>query len=154
MVNGGVFYSRNGSAVPIVADPETGSWLAIAGTWFHDSGTKQADYILQRYLQLGPERLALEMDGFFGIIVADGRTRQVVAITDVVGSLHVYYRRWPAAVALSTSSLFLASLEPVTLDAVGCQEFIQTGVIYEDRTFYNEVQSCRRPLSASLPTAA
>ena len=134
------FTRRNGSAVPIVADPETGSWLAIAGTWFHNSGTKQADYILQRYLQLGPERLALEMDGFFGIIVADGRTRQVVAITDVVGSLHMYYRRWPAAVALSTSSLFLASLEPVTLDAVGCQEFIQTGVIYEDRTFYNEVR--------------
>ena len=33
------FTRRNGSAVPIVADPETGSWLAIAGTWFHNSGT-------------------------------------------------------------------------------------------------------------------
>jgi asparagine synthase (glutamine-hydrolysing) len=34
----------------------------------------------------------------------------------------------------------LAELDAVFLDAVACQEFLGTGVIYEDRTFYNEVR--------------
>ncbi len=131
---------RNGSGVPIVSDPETGSWLAVAGTWFHESGTTEPEDLLHRYLKCGAENLTRELDGFFAIIVADARSQQIVAITDVIGSLHLYYRVWQNAVGLSTSSLALASLSPVTLDALGCQEFIQAGVMYEDRTFYNEIR--------------
>ena len=41
---------------------------------------------------------------------------------------------------MSNSSLLLASLDHCSLDPVGCQEFICTGAIYEDRTIYKEVR--------------
>src|SRR5271166_329824 len=130
----------NGTRAPVIIDRETESWLAILGTWFHNSGASRPESILQQYLSVGPERLARELDGFYAVIISDKRTRETVVITDVVGSLHLYVRQFRDAVALSTSSLILASLDDVTLDAVGCQEFIQTGVMYEDRTLYNEVR--------------
>ena len=131
---------RNGSGAPIVVDLETGSWLAVAGTPFHRSGSSEAEYLLAQCLKIGAERLAGELDGFFVIIAGDAPTRQIVVITDVVGSLHVYHRQFACGIALSTSSQVLAELHDVSLDAVGCQEFLGTGVIYEDRTFYNEVK--------------
>jgi len=131
---------RNGSGAPIVVDPETGSWLAVAGTPFHRSGSSEAEHLLAQYLKIGAERLAQELDGFFVIIAGNAPTRQIVVITDVVGSLHVYHRQFGFGIALSTSSQVLAELDDVSLDAVGCQEFLGTGVIYEDRTFYNEVK--------------
>ena len=74
------------------------------------------------------------------IIAGNAGSREVVVITDIVGSLHFYYRQLGAGVALSTSSLLLAQVGAVSLDVVGCQEFLGTGVIYEDRTFYNEIR--------------
>ncbi len=131
---------RNGTGASIVVDPETGSWLAVAGTPFHRSGSSEAEYLLAQYLKIGAERLAAELDGFFVIIAGNAATRQIVVITDVVGSLHVYHRQFGSGIALSTSSQVLAELDEVSLDAVGCQEFLGTGVIYEDRTFYSEVK--------------
>jgi hypothetical protein len=130
----------NGSGTAIVQDAETGSWLAIAGTFFHQSGNNQPEYLLQQFLAIGGHGLAGNLDGFFVLIAGNARSREIVVITDIIGSLHCYYRQFSAGVALSTSSLVLAQLDAVTLDVIGCQEFLGTGVIYEDRTLYNEVR--------------
>ena len=131
---------RNGSGSPVAMDRESGSWLAVAGTVFHQSGNNHTEYLLQQYLKVGAVRLAHDLDGFFVIIAGNSGAREVVVISDVVGSLHVYYREFAVGIALSTSSLALAELAAVSLDPVGCQEFLGTGVMYEDRTFYNEVR--------------
>ena len=130
----------NGSGEAIALDPETGSWLAALGTPFHQSGNNHSEYLLQQFLTVGVDRLAHDLDGFFVVIVGNAATREAVVITDLVGSLHFYYRQLSACLVLSTSSLILAQVEAVSLDAVGCQEFLGTGVMYEDRTFYNEVR--------------
>ena len=49
-------------------------------------------------------------------------------------------RSFKNAIALSGSSLLLAGLGDFNLDPVGCQEFLYTGVIYEERTIYREVR--------------
>jgi len=136
-----VSYPRlDGSAAPMATQESSGSWLAALGTWFHQPGDDRTDYLLERYLANGAESLARELHGFFVVVIGDGTTRAVTVITDIVGSLHFYYRPLPVGAALSTSSLFLSGLGNTTLDPVGCQEFLATGVMYEDRTFYNEVR--------------
>src|SRR5262249_61254825 len=46
----------------------------------------------------------------------------------------------PDCVALSTSALLLAALGDATPDALAYEEFLRTGAIYEDRTFFREVK--------------
>ncbi len=136
-----ISYPRlNGSTVPIAIDPVSGSWLAALGTWFHQSGNGRTDYLLERYLAYGAERLVRELNGFFVVVIGDATTRDVTVITDIIGSLHLYHRLLPVGAVLSTSSLVLSRLGSTTLDPVGCQEFLATGAMYEDRTFYNEVR--------------
>ncbi len=135
------FARENRSGTPIVSDPKTGSWLLVTGTWFHVEGfgTGAESRLLDRYLEVGAARLGEELEGFFVIVIGDGRTRETVVLTDIVGSCHCFSRSWEHGVALSGSSLLLAALGNFNLDTVGCQEFLCTGIIYEDRTFYRDV---------------
>ena len=130
----------NGSGSPIVSDPHTGTWMGVTGTCFHQSGRNEIQSLLERYLADGAERLSRELDGFFTIIIGDGRTRDVTLITDIIGSCHFYLREVGGCIAVSSSSLILAALGEVTLDPTGCQEFLGTGVIYEDRSLYHEIK--------------
>lgn len=141
-VSAASFPRINGSGTPIVFDRETGSWLLAAGTWFHAAGygSGAESTLLERYLTAGPLRLSREIDGFFVVVIGDARTREIVVITDLVGSCHCFIRKSRLAIHLSGSSLLLAGLEEFSLDPVGCQEFLRTGVIYENRTVYKEVQ--------------
>jgi len=136
------FARQNGSGTPIVTDIGTGSWLLTIGTWFHTenyaSGAEAR--LLHRYLEIGPERLSRELEGFFVVVIGDARTRETLVLTDIVGSCHGFMRAWEHGVALSGSSLVLASLGDVRLDSVACQEFLGTGTIYEDRTIYQEIR--------------
>jgi len=136
------FARINNSGAPIALDPQTGSWLLSVGTWCHADGyaTGAEDRLLQRYLEVGPQHLGRELEGFFNVVIGDARTREVLLITDVIGSCHAFMRTTSEGIALAGSSLLLAGLGDVQLDSVACQEFVRTGVIYEDRTFYREVR--------------
>jgi len=136
------FPRQNGSGVSIVSDLKSGSWLLATGTWLHadDYGSGAESRLLDRYLEVGAERLGRELEGFFVIVVGDARNREVIVLTDVVGSCHCFSRSWENVTALSGSSLLLAALQAVDLDPVACQEFLYTGIIYEDRTCYREVR--------------
>ena len=136
------FQRKNGTGSPIVVDAQTGSWLVACGTWFHQDGygVGQEDRLLERYLRVGGIRLGQELEGFFVIIVGDQEHNELRVITDIIGSCHAFFRRWNNAVALCNSSLMLACLDRVTLDPIGCQEFLESGVVYEDRTVYREVK--------------
>lgn len=136
------FPRRNGSGSPITQDAKTGSWLAASGVWFHSSGYAcgEEPKLLQRFLQAGAEQVARELEGFFTIVIGDAARRETVVITDIVGSCHAFVRLFPGTVALSGSSLLLAALNGSTLDATACQEFIHTGIIYQDRTLFKEVR--------------
>ncbi len=136
------FARHNGSGGKIVADELTGCWLLAAGTWFHSDGYTSGDEsrLLTRIAKIGAARVAQELEGFFVIVFCDSRTREVFVITDLTGSRHCFIRTLGDAIALSTSSLLLAGLGDVTPDAVSCEEFLRTGVIYEDRTLFRGVK--------------
>jgi hypothetical protein len=137
-----VFARLNGSPVTIASDARTGTWLSSIGTWFHSAGYASGSNVrlLERYLEVGPEKLAQELEGFFVLFVGDPRARETVLITDIIGNCHCFVRPMHQALAISGSSLLLASLAPCELDQVGCQEYLRTGVIYENRTCWKEIR--------------
>jgi hypothetical protein len=141
-VKAAAFRRRKGSGGALVSDQPSGTFLIAIGTWFHDDtlGPGDEERLLELYLRVGAMKLADKLKGFFIIVIADARTREVLVITDLVGSCPCYARNFRHAVALSGSSFLLASLEERQLDAVACQEFLATGIMYEDRTFYREVR--------------
>jgi hypothetical protein len=136
------FPRQNGSGSPIVTEDATGSWLLVVGTWFHNDGHASGEepWLLRRCLEVEPALLARELEGFFVLIFGDARTREVVVVTDIIGSCHCFRRSFSDAIALSGSSLLLASLGDCKLDWIGCQEFLATGIIYEDRTCYQDIR--------------
>jgi len=85
-------------------------------------------------------QLARELEGFFVLVFGDARTCEVTVLTDIIGSCHCFRRSFAGAIALSGSSLLLASMEDYKLDYVGCQEFLGTGIVYEDRTCYRDIR--------------
>ncbi len=140
---GAALFARcNGSTSSIVTDPGSGSWLLAAGTWFHRDGygSGAEGRLLSCYLAGDARMLARELDGFFCLVIGDARNGETLVLTDVVGSYHCFVRETQEAIAISGSSLLLAALRDFHLDPIGCQEFLQTGVVYEDRTCYAEVR--------------
>lgn len=139
-----VTFSRaNGSGGALVRDANTGSFVAVMGTWFHSSGYASGAEarLLKRLLEVGASLVANELEGFYSIAFGDGRTRELWVITDLVGSCHVFHRSLsPGVTVIGGSSLLLAALERCKLDPVGAQEFLNTGVVYEDRTCFEAVR--------------
>lgn len=146
---GGTFARRNGSGTRAVKDEATGVWLIATGTWFHDDGyaTGSERKLLQRWLAAGSRALAREMEGSFTVVVSDPRARETTAITDLSGSSMTFFRAFDDAVAIGGSSSVLAALAACTTDALACQELLRTGIVFEDRTTWNEV---RRASAASI----
>jgi hypothetical protein len=136
------FTRQNGSGGTLVTDPATGSWLLSSGTWFHNEGYASGSEfrLLQRYLETNALQLGRELEGFFVLVIGDARTREVVVVADIIGSCHCFRRTLKEGIALSGSSLLLASLSDYKLDSVACQEFLASGIIYENRTFYEGIQ--------------
>ncbi len=137
-----VFPRRNGSGGTISRDEGTGSWLFSVGTWFHKDGfgNGSESRLLQRYMETDPVGFARELEGFFVVVVGDARSSETIVVTDLVGSCHCFLRSFENCVVLSGSSLLLASIGGYRLDPLGCQEFLATGIVYEDRTVFREVR--------------
>ncbi len=133
---------RNGSGTSLVQDA-TGNWCCAVGTWFHQEGwaVGAETRLLESFTRQGAQRLAQSLSGFFVIVIGEARSQTVYVITDLIGSRHAFMRTLPqGGIALASSSLVLAALAPAKPDALSVEEFIRTGVIYEDRSFYAEVR--------------
>lgn len=140
---------REDAAHPWVEDDATGCWLAWTGVWIHRDGlvdSQDGDALLRRYLEVGGERLGLELQGQFALLIGDARAKEVVAITDRCGSLHLFAAAIEEGYALSTSSAVLsawlggAGNDCDRFDPVGLHQFVATGVVYDDRTIWSNVK--------------
>jgi asparagine synthase (glutamine-hydrolysing) len=133
---------QNGSGTPVVSDAVTRNWVLAAGTWFHRDGYASGEEpaLLRRYSEAGGLQLASELEGFFTIVIGDDRNKEVIVLTDIIGSSHSFVRGSGGVTAISGSSLLLAALGDYTPDPIACQEFLLTGIVYEDRTLYKEVR--------------
>jgi hypothetical protein len=146
VLSGGVYLASfprwNGSGGRLARDPASGDWLLAVGTWFHqdDFASGSEERLLRRLASVGPNALARELEGFFVIASGQARSHSVTVITDIAGSCHAFWLKGGEWVAVSSSSLLLAALAEPDLDAVACQEFLATGIIYEDRTLFRRVR--------------
>jgi hypothetical protein len=143
------FPRKNGSGSAVIIDPLTGNWLVAIGTWFHRDGFAVGEELrlLEDFRKSGVRNLANKLEGFFVIAIGEPREETVYVITDLVGSCHCFWRPSDGGVAISSSSFLLAALEETPLDPLACQEFLATGVIYEDRSLFLRV---RKLLPASI----
>ncbi len=141
-VRAAAFARLNRSGTPLVTDPQTGSGILAVGSWFHRDGYSVGgeERLLKRYGEVGAEQLGLELEGFFTIVILDASRKEIVVITDLIGSCHTFVRTLSNTIAISSSSFILASLDSITVDSIASQEFLYTGNIYEDRTLYREVR--------------
>ncbi len=135
----GVLLGTVRNPTPSIGRDDSGNWLCSSGTWIHREGIASDDPagLLGRYLAIGAERLALELEGAFVILIGDARDKSVNAITDICGSLHLYCRKSDEGIALCTSSAALS--QDARLDMVGTHEFIATGIVYENRSLWQGV---------------
>lgn len=130
----------SGEVAPRAVHRESGCWLTIAGTWIAD-GNLDIDALLEIFLARGTEALANRLEGAFVAIAANPHARTLHVITDPVGTHHAFALHHAHGVFVSSSSLALAALDPDgRLDPLGCQEFLRTGTIYEDRTTHLAVR--------------
>lgn len=136
------FPRKNGSGSAVVIDPLTGNWMVAIGTWFHRDGFAVGEELrlLEDFRKCGVQSLANKLEGFFVIAIGDPREETVYVITDLVGSCHCFWRPSEGGIAISSSSFLLAAFEETPLDPVACQEFLATGVIYEDRSLFLRVR--------------
>lgn len=136
-----VFDREYGPKIRIERDPDSDSWIFAIGTWFHDTGHANGDEkaLLDLIQANGIDRVTQGLEGFFNLVIGNGRKRQISIITDLSGGCHCYHRHLPGGIAFATSPTVLAALDTAELDPVGAQEFITTGVIYEDRSLWKDV---------------
>jgi len=136
------FPRMNRSPCPFILDKKSGDWLLVSGTWFHREGwgSRQESRLLARLQEIGLKKVAQEIEGFFVLVYGSARSKEVSVATDIIGSCHAFQRIAPEFSAISGSSIILAGLSAFHLDSIACQEFLCTGVMYEDRTFYQEVR--------------
>jgi len=136
------FRRRNGSCPDFARSVSGDKWLLVAGTCFSRCGVAadSATALLARYEEIGASALARELEGFFAVVIGDAANRDLLVISDIVGSFHCYWREIEDGFAISGSSLLLGALGPSTPDPVACAEFLGTGVLYEDRTLLREVR--------------
>jgi len=136
------FPRHNGSGSVIVSDQATGSWLTSIGARFHADGFAcgEESRLLHAYLSSDARATARNLEGNFVLVIGDGRSREVVVITDIAGNCHGFMRYTARGLVLSGSSLLLASLEDFHVDEEALQEFLATGIVYEDRSLFREVR--------------
>ncbi len=139
------FTRADGSGADVATDPDRG-WLASAGSWYDSTGSHAAgdeSHLLQRCdPDSGLVPVASELDGFFALCHGSvHRPDRIQLLTDPIGNHHVSVRAGDGVLAVACSPALLAALDPaVTLDPVAAQEFLSTGILYEDRTLWNEVR--------------
>jgi hypothetical protein len=136
------FARQNGSGTPLIRDEHTGNWLLTVGSWFHADGygTGVEPRLLAECTRFGSASVAQALSGFFTLLFHDASREETCVITDLVGSRHAFLREFPWGLALASSSLVLASLAAAPLDPLGCEEFLHTGIVYEERTFFRDVR--------------
>lgn len=126
----------------IVRQPSSNSWICGAGTFFYSGSTGEAalSCLIEKTAAGDDIARHLEnMDGSFALVLGNSRTDEVVAITDRLGTLHLYTASHGSCQILTTSSLILAVLLKPSWDMESCREFIAMGTIFEQRTLFQGI---------------
>jgi hypothetical protein len=130
------FARRNGHGGSALA-VDGPRWALSAGTLL---GTVPGAEPSRKLAAAGLDRTLAAADGFFALATG-GEAEPTRLATDAIGSHQVHARSAPGLCAVAGSALWLASLDDDALDPIGCQEFLATGVIYEDRTPWAAVRA-------------
>jgi hypothetical protein len=126
-----VFERRASARAPDLVE-DGHRWALVAGTCLVP---RAASALLAE----GLEAVAARADGAFAIARGDEHGAELA--TDPIGTHHVHVRAGRGVTAVAGSALWLAALDDDALDETACEEFLATGVIYEDRTPWRSVRA-------------
>jgi asparagine synthase (glutamine-hydrolysing) len=122
-----------------------GGWACGAGAWLYDG---QAGVEGLRRLVDAPRRNLDQWlrpaDGAFAIALQGDRPGEILAITDRLGTIHLYKARDKtgsgSCVLLGTSALTLAAVLDAGWDPAGVRYFLATGSVFERHSLFAGVE--------------
>ena len=143
-------FPRKVAATPIVRDPADAhdphaapAWICGAGAWFYD-GKSGAEGLRRlaagAFRQANSDAWLKPSDGAFAIVLAGKEPDEIAAITDRLGTLHLYKAHSGSCVLLSTSSLVLAATLRPQWDFFGLRYFLSTGSVFERHSLFSGVE--------------
>ena len=138
-----VFDPQFGSGSRLDVDPDAGYWRLIAGSWI-DSENRFEAVDLRNIT-----RMIDDIHGSYLIASGSMREDELALATDPLGTYHVYRRSFDHCTLYCSSSLVLALLERVEWLDDSLAEFLATGTIYENRSFFEGISKLR-PASIHL----
>ena len=138
-----VFDPQFGSGFRFDTDTESGRWSLLVGSWIdrrHCSGP----------IDLGDVPDAVkDIHGSYLLAAGSMQKNAIALATDPLGIYHVYRRKLGECTLYCTSSLVLALLEKAEWLDDSLAEFLATGTIYENRSFFEGITKLR-PASIHL----
>lgn len=126
-----VFARRGSDRAPELVE-EGPRWALVSGTCLVPDAAAAL-------LDQGVDAIASQADGAFALARGDEHGAELA--TDPIGTHHVHARTGRGVSAFAGSALWLAALDDDELDATACEEFLATGVMYEDRTPWRAVRA-------------
>ncbi len=127
-----------------IARAESGQgFTTIAGTWWFGGSCDEAALQALNATMQSPENpvdALRKLDGSFGVAACREETDELIAITDRIGTIHLYETRIGSARLVSTSSMVLASLARLDWDLDSVREFLACGTVFGQRSLFQGIR--------------
>ena len=141
-----IVYVACAHSTQIAVDEKNQITLILHGEVYNTTGTSnKAEYLMGEYKRQGL-LFAKDINGSFAILLIDKRNDSISLITDRLNSRKVFSSKYMGNYWLS-SSLYLHPTADVNIDTVGVACYLASGVIYNDRTLFENI---RIPERASI----
>src|SRR4051794_20489941 len=136
-------FPRKVAASGIVRDAAAKTWICGAGAWVYEG--RAGEEGLRRLAaeparQRNPDTWLKPIDGPFAIALQGAEAGELVALTDRLGTLHLYKAHTQSCVLLGTSALVLAAVLQPGWDPIGLRYLLATGTVFERRSLFSGVE--------------
>jgi hypothetical protein len=124
-----------------IVRPRPASWVCGAGAWFYDGRAGAAG--LERLAAAPRQNLESwlrPVDGAFAIALPGDQPGELLAITDRLGTLHLYRAQRGSCVLLSTSALLLAAVLDSGWNPHGLRYFLSTGSVFDRHSLFAGIE--------------
>jgi len=136
-----MIYLVSSSSTQIAVDHNNQVTLILHGE-IYSTNDNQAEFLLKQFIKRGIG-FSKDINGSFAVLLIDKRNDTVALITDRINTRKVFCSKYKEGYWLSTS-LYLHPTADVDLDPVGIACYLANGVVHNNRTLFDGVQTLER----------
>ena len=125
----------------IAVDRKNDVMLLLHGE-IYSTKDNQAEFLLKQFINRGID-FSRDINGSFVVLLIDKRNDTVAVVTDRINTRKVFCSRYKEGIWLSTS-LYLHPTADVDLDPIGIACYLANGVVHNNRTLFDGVQTLER----------